>query len=240
MIKNFHRLDFYYKLLIFIAITKLVTSFFIPINFLQTAQHDDALFVEQGLALSNLNWLGEYSNRTMIKGAIFPIFLNTSLIFHIPLRLLESLLIIFSSLFFIRSLNYFKLSNKIKVVLFIFLIFSPIVYSSIDYRILRDMIYPWLLLLIISQLLIIFVSIYSSDKFSWKSTTYNSFILSFFLFIFFGTREEGIWILPLLILLGTKWRQERLATWARTIALCLQQVRRSGQVRSIYKSKILR
>jgi hypothetical protein len=200
MLQNCIKLDFYYKLLIIISIFKLVTSFFIPINFIQSALHDDALFVEQALALSNLNWLGEFNNRTMIKGAIFPIFLNTSLIFHIPLRLLESLLVIFSSLFFIRSLNFFKLSNNIKIILFILLIFSPIIYSSLDYRILRDMIYPWLLLLILSQLIIILCSIYSFDKFSWKVTIYNSFILSFFLFIFFGTREEGIWILPLLIL----------------------------------------
>ena len=190
MLKNCIKLDFYYKLLLFIAIFKLVTSFLIPINFIQSAQHDDALFVQQALALSNLNWLGEYNNRTMIKGAIFPIFLNTSLIFYIPLRLLESLLVIFSSLFFIRSLNFFKFSNSIKIALFVLLIFSPIIYSSLDYRILRDMIYPWLLLLIISQLIIILVSIYRFDKFSWKFTTYNSFILSFFLFIFFGISES--------------------------------------------------
>lgn len=189
----------YYLIIIFvIAIIKICFSLFIPINLILTAPHDDSLFLSQAYSLSNLEWLGNYSNLTMIKGPIFPIFLSTSLTFNIPLRIFESLLIIGSSLLFLKALNYFEFNKKIKIFIFILLIFFPIVYSSIEYRLLRDMIYPWLLLLIISQVIIILGSTLKNLNYSFKNKLFDSFFLGFFSFLFFLTREEGIWILPLL------------------------------------------
>lgn len=182
-------------LIILLSIFKIGTSFLIPLNILPNANLDDALFYRLAENISNGNWLGAYENSTLIKGFAYPLFLATAIHFHIPVRILEGLLICISSAYFIFLFRgIFK--NQIIILVFFMAIFYPYHYGTVDFRILRDMIYSPLLLILFTSLLFLIKSIRAAtNNFNYLHIV----ILSTTFFLFTNTREEGIWILPAII-----------------------------------------
>lgn len=188
----------YQNSIIFLITLNLICSFFLPIALNANAPHDDTLFFRLGLEFSSLNWLGNYFSGTFLKGPIFPIFIGISQILDVPLRFLESVLIIFCSFYFIKSLEKMNFDKIILLLIFFLLIFYPFNNSAANYRLLREIIYPWFLLLIISELIYIYYNIINDSKL--KIYFFNSLKLGLFLFLFWNTREEGLFIIPTIIL----------------------------------------
>jgi hypothetical protein len=93
--------------LIFSIIIKLIYSFYIPINIIPSSPHDDYLFYRLAESISEFKWLGGYLNTTLIKGPIYPLFISISIFTHIPLRLIESVLIISVAFYVITYIRYF-------------------------------------------------------------------------------------------------------------------------------------
>lgn len=194
-------LSLLYLIVIFI---KLFIGFYTPVNILGFAPHDDTLFFRLAENISNYNWLGDFENTTLIKGPIYPLFLSFSITTGISLRVLESLLICFASLYFVKSLSFLDMSKVSYFILFFLLVNYPFQYSPLDYRLLRDMIYPWILLLLIAE--IFFFYNYMTHCFKnpikYDSNFFkHSLSFSFYLFLFLNIREEGIWIFPTLLTL---------------------------------------
>jgi hypothetical protein len=188
--------NFFWISVITISILRLVYSYFIPINIIPGAPHDDQLFYRLGLNISKGLWLGQYEPTTLIKGIGYPLFIAVSIFSHIPLRVLEGLLICISSIYFISSIDKF-FNKKILFIGYLIIIFIPYSYGALDFRLLRDMIYPQFLLLVFSS--VIFIYLKANE--TWSKINYlHSAIFGLTLFIFLNTREEGIWILPTLII----------------------------------------
>lgn len=186
----------YYFYIVFIFCLKIIFSYYIPVNLNPGAPHDDTLFYRLGLSISNGHWLGTYDPTTLIKGIGYPLFLSLAIKLHLPIRVLESLLICGSSFYFILSLNKFY-DKRILAIGLTILVFYPYQYGPLDFRLLRDMIYPQLLLIIFAS---VFYIISNSTEF-WKKFNYiHGLILGASLYFFVNTREEGIWIYPSLFL----------------------------------------
>lgn len=213
--------DHFYQIIIFFVILKFFTSYFIPLNIHAGSPHDDTLFYDNAINLSKLNWLGDYNQLTLIKGPIFPFFLSISIKLGIPFRIWEAFLICGSTLYFIYVLKKKSLiSEKFLCVLFIIIIFDPFQYISIYFRVFRENVYPWFLLLLFTAILEIWGKILSKEKLKIK----DSFLLALLIFLFNFTREEGIWIGPyllisLILFFIFSYRNKKLINL--TIAFCL-------------------
>ena len=194
--------DIYFLIgLFFIAIVKIFSSVFIPLNILPNANLDDALFFRLAENISKGNWLGVYENSTLIKGFFYPFFIAISIKLQIPLRVLESSLICISSMYFIFLFKGI-FTRTLLVFLFSILVFYPYQYGVVDFRILRDMIYPQLLLIIFTASLFLLSPALNNHRFS-RINYLHILILSTSLFLFINTREEAVWIFPsILLILG--------------------------------------
>src|ERR1700722_18056994 len=62
-------------LLIAVAVVRLAIVLNLPILFLPQAGHDDGLFMRLGASLASGNWLGDFSQFTLMKGPGYPAFL---------------------------------------------------------------------------------------------------------------------------------------------------------------------
>lgn len=180
------------------TVLQLYYSHYIPIQFIP-APHDDLLFFRLAENIANLKWLGVFEQTTLIKGFSYPFFLSTSIFFKFPLRLLEACLICVASFYFVMSVRKMIPNSFLSVALYVVIIFYPFQYSLIDFRLLRDMIYFPLILIIISALFFIYLD--AANKTNERiSRLFHPAILGFAFFFFWHTREEGIWIAPTLLI----------------------------------------
>ena len=165
----------------------------LPVSLLFQNIHDDALFWEQALSITQGQWLGEYSNRTLLKGPGFSIFLaglkTISLNAIAGLALLHSLAIF---LFYVatRSLRVPKWTS---VFISSVMLFSPMLFVQ---RLIRDYFYASIFLIALSLLAIALSSrlsrIRSSFLFSLSGLSFGLTSI---------TREESVWLLPFFVLL---------------------------------------
>lgn len=180
-----------------ITVFKLLLSYYIPIQFIP-APHDDYLFYRLAESIANLKWLGVFDQTTLIKGFTYPFFLSLSIFFKIPLRLMEAFLICIAGLYLVNSIRRFIPGFAISLVLYAAIIFNPLQYSLIDFRLLRDMIYFPLLLVILAANFYIYQNA-SIKSLGFIGRFIHPIILGASLFFFWNTREEGIWAIPALL-----------------------------------------
>lgn len=179
-----------------IGLLSVFYAFYIPLNILPGAPHDDTLFYQLGYNIAHFRWLGDFSPVSNIKGPVYPIFIAISIFFHIPLRILEATFAILTSYYFIKFLGKVGINRNLLIIAYVLLIFYPYQYGFIDFRILRDMIYPQICLMVFASLGRIYYSIKSNGEISKK----HAIIFGLFLFLYQNTREESVWIVPSLFL----------------------------------------
>jgi hypothetical protein len=198
------------------------------------AAHDDRLFLSLAENIINGNWLGNYNNLTLAKGCFYPIWIALVFILNIPLLLAQHLLYSFSVLVLIFALR--PLINKPTILLLLFgaLLFNPVTYDQTTLRVLREGIYPSLSLLVIATLIGVLGSFRSKNKIfvAWL------LCLGILLSAFWLTREEGIWIMPMvgLVLLWTAiklWRSNISDRLCRCVLLLTPFIVLSGAILAI-------
>ena len=91
--------------------------------------HDDSLFLEHALNILNGNWLGDYFNKTLIKGVGYPLFIVVSAIFGIPLIALQHLFYAAICFLVVVAVQP-KVKNPVALFCgFAFLLFNPVTYD---------------------------------------------------------------------------------------------------------------
>ena len=165
-----------------------------PIKAYPFARFDDELMVEQAESILKGQYLGKYNPRTLVKGIFTPMFIAVIAKLNIPFILAQNILYIFSIGMFINVIKK-KIDNKnVLLILFAFLLFNPIMFSTELCRLYRDGIYVSLLMFLISSVLGIFLN--RKEKIKKLIIYYITLGLSFsFIYI---CREETIWIMPFL------------------------------------------
>jgi hypothetical protein len=201
-------------LIVFLCLLKVSLSYFLPVNLITYLIHDDFLFYRLAENISQNQWLGDYQPTTLIKGFVYPAFLALAIKTQISMRILEVVLICASIYYFVSSLQRF-FKPKFLLVLFAILLFYPFQYGATEFRLVRDAIYPQLLLLIFTALFFLYQR--STQKINWKQAC-HVLIFSVSIFLFFNTREEGVWIIPalgvfILICLGAYYRHAKLRSF---------------------------
>ncbi|BDO00312.1 hypothetical protein HV320_27425 (plasmid) [Citrobacter sp. RHBSTW-00903] len=173
-----------------VTILSCYVAYYTPISIFNSASHDDAHFISQSFSLLKGQWLGEYNNLTLIKGPIYSFFLVLVTITHIPLQIFQQALYCISVFLLMltikKKLNGFWLYY---VILFALLTLNPVMTAD---RIIRDYLYTSLFIFFATSLSNINDATVKKNL-GWVSLCGTS------LFMFWYTREEGVWIAPLLL-----------------------------------------
>ncbi|MEN9460782.1 MAG: hypothetical protein RIS84_802 [Pseudomonadota bacterium] len=180
-------------LFIFFSLAYLILSMHLPVTLYTNAVHDDALFWENAIQILQGNWLGVYNQLTLAKGAGFPLFLAFNKVLGIPVTLLMALLYLLACLLIANALSKLEINKYLILGVFIIVLFHP---ELFPWRVTRDNIYPALSLIVIAGA---FQFVLTQQKKDWWSFSIIGY--GFIFGLYWITREEGIWIIPGLVVL---------------------------------------
>ena len=165
----------------------------LPVSIHTDAIYDDALFWDHAQQIMAGNWLGSYNNLTLAKGVGFPLFLAINAVLGIPVTLFIALLYLFACVLLAKTLMALKINQYFVLIIFAIILFHPELFPI---RIIRDNIYPALSLIIISGIIRL---VFAPEKFDHTLRSVIPYGMA--LGWFWLTREEGIWIVPGIIIL---------------------------------------
>lgn len=175
------------------SLAYLILAMHLPVSIITGAGHDDALFWGHAYQILKGNWLGSYSQMTLAKGPAFSFFLAMNAVLGIPITLSTALLYLFSCSLISNTLGELGLKKYLVLTSFVIILFHPELYPI---RIIRDIIYPALSLIIIAGAIkFVFIPLQRHQLIK------NLFIYGSVFGFFWITREEGIWIFPGLLTL---------------------------------------
>ncbi|MDD3241629.1 MAG: hypothetical protein PHQ64_02480 [Bacilli bacterium] len=185
-----------FLIILIITIFKILITSFLPVYSNYARVYDDRLMLEEYISISNGEYLGDYNSRTLIKGILYPVFLNIVDISNIPYQIVFNLIYIISIVFLCFSLKDLFNNKKYLYILYCVLLFLPVSYSLNNY-----------LTLYRNSLSVIFSLLYVSCLYnvyknkSSKKIIGSSIFLGIVISLISLNREDTIWILPGLILL---------------------------------------
>jgi hypothetical protein len=165
-----------------------------PLGLFANAGHDDWWFISHARFLLDGRWMGPYSNFTLMKGPGFIFFLAANHWLGTPVSLTLALFYVLGCGALVASLGRAaRLSPVWRFVVFNVVLWHP---AMVSYRVYRDEIYPGLVLLVLA----------AAVALTFSETGRRILLPAISLGLTFGylwiTREEGVWMVPGLGLLG--------------------------------------
>lgn len=209
------------KVFLIALLSVMTVSKFLMVNQLPLEMHcysdfDDFLFVNHANNILEGKWFGEYNDKTLVKGPIYPLFIAASHKTGLQIKSAEWLLYISSAAFL--SVLFFLCTERayLSLSLYTLLLLNP--YLEVVTRLMRSGLYTSEILLSISGLLLLTLS---TDRGAIPRLASGLFCGSVF-FCFWYTREEGIWILPLVVLfIGMLFREIYTSRFNLTVKILL-------------------
>jgi len=157
-----------------------------------SARFDDFLFVELAEHLKHGDWLGPYTERSLVKGPVYPMWLAAVSLARIPLLPAQQLLHALATAAVVIAIGRLLPHRGGRLALFALLLFDPGTYETTTHRVTREGIYTSLALLILAAVIALSGPAKVRRWALWSATVFLGLIISAFWF----TREEGPWILP--------------------------------------------
>lgn len=157
---------------------------------------DDELMVQQAKSIVCGNWLGLYGYNTFLKGPVFPLYLAVLYFLKMPYLVTTTLIYSLTCCLFIYSIKDLIKNKFLLLIVFVLMLFNPIMYSIEFQRVYRNSLTPCLAFLLIS-----FYNIALLNRNNPKVLKYIigmigvSIIYPFFYYI----REDSIWIVPFVL-----------------------------------------
>jgi hypothetical protein len=187
---------------VFTCISFVIYSLHQPLAVIEWASHDDAWFAETAQSILNGRWMGAYDHMTLIKGPAFSYFLALNHLAGTPVTLTLALAFVTATAYLCWVLwRIAGLPQVVTFVLFVLLLLQP---ALVPTRAIRDAIYHPLFLMMLAGCLAIALDRRPGVR--WRHVVAAGLSLGF-LWI---TREEGIWVVPALLLLAlVGWRIRR-------------------------------
>lgn len=174
------------------ALSYLVFASHLPITLFFPAAHDDALYWKQGSSIADGHWLGQYDNKTLLRGPAFAIFLALSSIFKFSLTFALALLHVFAFLIVFTSIPRRTRENRWVIAALILGMFHPALFPQ---RAIRDYFYASIVIACFGLAVL---------TFRFWAQLRNRYVLLGALGVFLGvawlTRDETIFIVPGIIL----------------------------------------
>ena len=183
---------------------------------------DDRLYLELANHLARGAWLGPYNYLTLAKMPFYPMWIAASFGLGVPLLLAQQLLYAASCLVAVIAVRPILESPAWRSALFMGLLWNPWSFADqVMTRAAREGIYPSLAILVLAT------AVGLGLRHGSRASSLVPWVLSLGLSsaALWLTREEGIWILPMVVF-GLCVRLGRRDTWRRllgaaTIAFCV-------------------
>lgn len=175
------------------------------------AGHDDRLFLQLAEHLLQGDWLGPYNQMTLAKGPFYSLWIACVFILGVPLYLSQHLLYAAACALLVRAGAPGLPSAPARFAGYALLLWNPMSYDASSMaRVLRQQVYSPLILLIFAGL----VALYYRRQESFPRQARWSVLLGLSFGAFWLTREEGLWIMPTVVLLAGAvllgaWRASR-------------------------------
>jgi hypothetical protein len=184
-------------MLLLVAV-KIAVAGGLPIYAISYHIHDDALMVHNAAELLQGNWLGEYGNKTLVKGITFPIFLAVSYLFSVPYTVAQILLYALACAVFVYVLRGFIRNDLLNGLLFALLFFLPVNSATeLFLRVYRNNLGPGLVLLLFGTFIGLYL--YSGDTKSRRSYMLCAVGAGFSLAAVWNYREDTVWVMPFVV-----------------------------------------
>ncbi|MEP9386214.1 hypothetical protein [Mesorhizobium sp. KR9-304] len=186
-------------LVVFVSLLRLAWEINTPTNLLSFAMHDDAHFIRLAQHIAKGEWLGPFSQYTLMKGPGYPVFLALGTASGLPVSALHALFAVTSIL--VTSWAVLRITGSRAAALAVFLLLAllplPSSFQPGFNRVTRDQIY-W------GQTLIFF-STFSVILFAPLDQRWKRHGLAVVCGCVLGwawlTREEGVWFAPAIVIL---------------------------------------
>lgn len=184
--------------------------------------HDDRLFLNHASAHLSHGWLGAYNNLTLAKGPFYPIWIAMTFLSGVPLLLAQHLLYISACAVFIIAIRPILSRQGILLLIWAVLLFNPMSYTDqVMTRVVREGIYPALTMLVAAGAVGILARADRPLNKLWHWSTFLGLSLS----AFWLTREEGVWMIPsVLVIVGfavVRMRQAQPNRWLLLSSMCV-------------------
>ncbi|MCU7917746.1 MAG: hypothetical protein KZQ95_05245 [Candidatus Thiodiazotropha sp. (ex Epidulcina cf. delphinae)] len=152
---------------------------------------DDALFIRLADSLTAGEWLGEYDKLTLVKAPLYPLFIAANYFMGFQFKAMEHLLYILACVVFYFALLRTSVNRYLALAPFLLLLFSPYYHSSVE----RGWFYTALTLLVVTGMFYLT----SLRMVSGVIGRRHSLLLGLGLATLYLSREEMIWLYPLLM-----------------------------------------
>lgn len=157
------------------------------------APHDDLLMVQLATQILTGSWLGPYTENTLVKGIVFPLFLSSANALGIPYLMLLTVFNLTACAVFTYGVSKVTQNRLVLAAVFLVLSWNPVFSAAETFqRIYRCSLTPAQSLLLIASW---FLMYYYSGR-SLKKMGFWSVIAGIVTFSMMNCREDGIWILP--------------------------------------------
>jgi hypothetical protein len=160
--------------------------------------HDELFFVKAAHYIIHGQWMGPYTQMTLIKVPFYSFFLIYSFLTGLPLFLNETILYVVACIVTFYAFSPLIKNRWFRLLLFITILFAPAsLATSVNVEVYREFVYFSLTLYIVAFSIGLFLRL---DK-SIPTLLLWSVGLGLSMGAFMITREEGVWIYPILFLL---------------------------------------
>lgn len=203
-------------LVILAALVHCLVAVHTPYSLLADASGDDGLFIKQARLILSGDYLGPYTWATLIKGPGYALFLALTYLSGLPVSFTQAAFFLVAAGAFAWVVARLFRANLLGVCLFILLALHPAL--PVD-RFLREAIYPGQVLLVVALFVTAFLILPRPSIF-WGA------LAGLALAWYWLTREEGMWLVPALLLLiagafARSWPQRQTLRAAATAGTML-------------------
>ena len=175
------------------------------------AIHDDRLFLKLAATLLRGEWLGAYNYLTLAKGPFYSLWIALVFLLGVPLMQAQQLLYAGACALTVCALAPLVKNGWGKLGIYALLLWNPMSFDAAELaRVLRQSLYAALALILFAAMIALYVRRTEPLKrlAPWAVT------LGLAWAAFWLTREESVWIIPSLVLLGAAiivgtWRHSR-------------------------------
>lgn len=159
------------------------------------AGYDDRLFLELAGHVVDGDWLGPYSQFTLMKGPMYSFFIAGNFLLGLPLPLAQHLLYLFGCALLVLALRPCFTASWQAFAFFAVLWWQPMSYVILD--VVRQSLYTPLTLMLFAGL----CALETQRSGSMRTRLAWGVLLGISAAAFYLTREEGIWVVPGTVLL---------------------------------------
>lgn len=180
-------------LLIFVVASALIRYWLtagLPITAHAHGTYDDALFIRLAESVVSGQWLGDYDKLTLVKAPLYPLYIAANYLLGLQFKTMEHAIYIVACVILYLALIKARVNPYLALVPFMLLLFNPYHHASVE----RGWFYAAIVFLVIAGIYYMI----SIRTVSGSIRSSHAFLLGLGLAALYLSREETIWLYPLL------------------------------------------